>query len=235
MALSDHLRELRARLIRVVAGPARRVRRRAVLLRPALRAGPRRPTTRPREQLGRDGRRPTPYVSGAGGPLMLQLKLCGLVGDRGHQPVLALPDLGVHPARAARRASASGRRVFAAVAGPLFFAGVALGYYMLPKGLEVLIGFTPADAARTWSSSASTSRFLTRMLLVFGIAFEIPLFVILLNLAGVVSRQGSWARYRPWIIIGTFVFAAVATPVDRPVHDAVPGRPDAGAVRRSPR
>ena len=33
--------------------------------------------------------------------------------------------------------------MFAAVAGPLFIAGVALGYYVLPKGLEVLIGFTP--------------------------------------------------------------------------------------------
>ena len=34
-------------------------------------------------------------------------------------------------------------RVFAAVAGPLFLAGVAVGYLTLPKGLEILIGFTP--------------------------------------------------------------------------------------------
>ena len=53
------------------------------------------------------------------------------------------------------------------------------------------------------------------MLLVFGIAFEIPLFVILLNLAGVVSGK-TLGRYRPWIIIGTFVFAAVATPSTDP-------------------
>ena len=53
------------------------------------------------------------------------------------------------------------------------------------------------------------------MLLVFGVAIEIPLFVVLLNLAGVVSGK-TLGRYRPWIIIGTFVFAAVATPSTDP-------------------
>ena len=53
------------------------------------------------------------------------------------------------------------------------------------------------------------------MLLVFGIAFEIPLFVVMLNLAGVVSGK-ALGRYRPWIIIGVFVFAAVATPSTDP-------------------
>ena len=53
------------------------------------------------------------------------------------------------------------------------------------------------------------------MLLVFGVAFEIPLFVIMLNLAGIVSGK-SLGRHRPWIIIGTFVFAAVATPSTDP-------------------
>ena len=47
------------------------------------------------------------------------------------------------------------------------------------------------------------------------IAFEIPLFVVLLNLAGVVSGR-ALGRYRPWIIVGTFVFAAVATPSTDP-------------------
>jgi sec-independent protein translocase protein TatC len=53
------------------------------------------------------------------------------------------------------------------------------------------------------------------MLLVFGIAFEIPLFVVLLNLAGIV-RGRTLGRYRPWIVIGTMVFAAVATPSTDP-------------------
>ena len=53
--------------------------------------------------------------------------------------------------------------------------------------------------------------FLSRTLLVFGIAFEIPVFVILLNLAGVL-RGAALGAHRPWIVIGKLVFAAVATP-----------------------
>ncbi len=81
---------------------------------------------------------------------------------------------------------------------------------MLPKAIEVLISFTPEDVTNLVEFGKFFS-FITRMLLVFGIAFEIPLFVVMLNLAGVVSGK-ALGRYRPWIIIGTFVFAAVATP-----------------------
>jgi len=105
-------------------------------------------------------------------------------------------------------------RLFAAVAGPLFIIGVGVGYYVLPKGLEVLIGFTPIDLTNLVDFGEYFS-FMTRMLLVFGVAFEIPLFVVLLNLAGVVSGR-TLGNYRPWIIIGTFVFAAVATPSTDP-------------------
>jgi len=105
-------------------------------------------------------------------------------------------------------------RVFVAIAGPLFIGGVAVGYYVLPKGLEVLIGFT-LGGVENLVEFGRYFAFFTRMLLVFGVAFEIPLFVILLNLAGVVSGR-SLARSRPWIVLGTFVFAAVATPSTDP-------------------
>ena len=78
----------------------------------------------------------------------------------------------------------------------------------------MLIGFTPADVTNLVDFGEYFS-FITRMLLVFGIAFEIPLFVVMLNLAGVVTGK-ALGRYRPWIIIGTFVFAAVATPSTDP-------------------
>ena len=84
----------------------------------------------------------------------------------------------------------------------------------LGKGLEVLIGFTPAGLENLVEFNEYFS-FLTRMLLVFGIAFEIPLFVVLLNLAGVLPAS-ALKNYRPWIIVGVFVFAAVATPSTDP-------------------
>lgn len=105
--------------------------------------------------------------------------------------------------------------VFAAVAAPLFLIGIGTGYYVLPKGIEILIGFTPADVSNL-VNVAGYLNFVLRMLLVFGVAFEIPLFVLLLNLAGVVKGR-QLGEYRPWIVIGTFVFAAVATPSTDPI------------------
>ena len=146
-------------------------------------------------------------------PLMLQLKLCGVVAIIVSSPfwlyqIWAFIVPGLHPGE--RKWS----RVFAAVAGPLFFAGVALGYYVLPKGIAVLLNFTPADTQSLVEFQTYFS-FITRMLLVFGISMEIPLFVLMLNLAGVVSGRAI-GKARPWIILGTVIFAAVATPSTDP-------------------
>ena len=150
---------------------------------------------------------------GISGGLMLQLKLCGVAALVFSAPywiyqiwAFILP--GLHPGE--RKWS----RVVAAIAGPLFFLGVALGYYVLPKGIQVLIDFVPQDMTSLVDFGAYFS-FVTRMLLIFGVAMEIPFFVILLNLAGVVSGK-TLGRYRPWIWIGVFVFAAVATPSTDP-------------------
>lgn len=211
MALSDHLRELRARLIRsvlflVLAFFV------ALFFYDRLLDLVLSPYNDARVALDQKTET-TAYVAGATGPLLLQLKLCGVAGIVASSPywlyqIWAFIVPGLH----ARERKWS--RVFAAVAGPLFMVGVVTGYYVLPKGLEVLIGFTPAQLQNLVEFGEYFS-FLTRMLLVFGISFEIPLFVIMLNLAGVVSGK-QIARYRPWIIIGTFVFAAVATPSTDP-------------------
>lgn len=211
MALSDHLRELRARLIRsaLVVLAAFLV---ALFFYDELSDLIRVPYDEAVRRLQGEVET-TIVVNDVTGPLMLQLKLCGVVAIVGASPywlyqiwAFILP--GLHPSE--RKWS----RIFAALAGPLFFAGVATAYFVLPKAIEVLIGFTPADATNLVDFGRFFS-FISRMLLVFGIAFEIPLFVIMLNLAGVVSGK-TLGRYRPWIVIGTFVFAAVATPSTDP-------------------
>ena len=212
MALADHLRELRARLLRV-----------AVLLTVGivvawffydqLFALIYEPYKSAQETLQGQGVNSKPVLTGVANPLLLQLKLCALATVVVGSPfwlyqiwAFVVPGLHAHERR--------WTRVFATVAGPLFVAGVAVGYYVLPKGLEVLIGFTP-QSIQSLVEFGDYFRFLTRMLLVFGIAFEIPLFVVMLSLAGVVSGK-ALAAYRPWIVVGTFVFAAVATPSTDP-------------------
>lgn len=212
MALTDHFRELRARLMRsvlalLVATIA------SFFFYDQLLEIVTGPYNQARDML--DSKTTSViYVSGVGGGLMIQLKLCAVSGVVISSPVwlyqiwaFVLP--GLH--RNERRWTI----LFVAIAGPLFAAGVALGYYVLPKGLQVLISFTPADMQNLNDFNDFFS-FITRMLLVFGLALEIPFFVILLNLAGVVSGR-ALARYRPWIILGTFVFAAVATPSTDPI------------------
>ncbi len=142
MALSDHLRELRARLLRsvlvvVVAFVV------ALFFYDQLLELVLIPYNDAREQLGASRSRPRRSSTTSPARCCSSSSCAAWSRDRGLEPVLALPDLGVHPARAAPPPSASGRRIFAAIAGPLFFAGVATGYYVLPKAIEVLIGFTP--------------------------------------------------------------------------------------------
>lgn len=211
MALSDHLREFRARILKcllvLIVGFCI-----ALFFYNDLLVAVQHPYNLAKDRLPADVASEM-VVNNATGGLLLNLKVCGITALIASAPfwlyqawAFVLP--GLHPNEK------KWTRVFVAVAGPLFLAGVALGYYVLPKGLEVLINFTPAGSTNLVEYSSYFS-FLTRMLLVFGIAMEIPVFVVLLNLAGVVSGR-ALGRARPWIIIGTFVFAAVATPSTDP-------------------
>jgi sec-independent protein translocase protein TatC len=207
MALSDHLRELRARILRsvlvIVAGMVVAWGFYDQLF--DLLLGP---YNDARAQLG-ESVDTMPTINGTAGAFMLQLKVSAAAGVVATSPywlyqIWAFIVPGLHPHE--RRWT----RVFAAIAGPLFLLGVVTGYYVLPKGVEVLINFTPDDVQNLVEIGAYFS-FVIRMLLIFGLSFEIPLFVVLLNLAGVVSGKALGA-YRSWIIMGVFVFAAVATP-----------------------
>jgi sec-independent protein translocase protein TatC len=212
MALSDHFRELRARLIRsalvlVILFCV------AIFFYHDLLHLVQHPYTEAQKTLKAHGYKTEAVVNGAGGGILLQFKLCGVVALIGSAPywlyqiwAFVLPGLHANEKKYTR--------MFVAVAGPLFLGGVALGYYVLPKGLTVLISFVPKDVTSLVDFGDYFS-FMMRMLLIFGVAMEIPLFVVLLNFAGIISGR-ALAKNRPWIIIGTMVFAAVATPSTDP-------------------
>jgi sec-independent protein translocase protein TatC len=105
---------------------------------------------------------------------------------------------------------------FAAIATPLFAAGITLAYLVLPFGLEILLGFTPENVENIVSVDKYLSFFL-RTILVFGVGFLTPLLIVLLNFAGILSgkRLLSWWR---WIIFTVFIFSAVATPTGDPIN-----------------
>src|ERR671915_702264 len=97
---------------------------------------------------------------------------------------------------------------------PLFFVGVALAYITVDKGLALFLGFV-ADDVSILITVDNYLGYVLAMLLVFGLTFELPLFVVVLNLAGVLTFERIKKSQRT-IVFGVFVFAAIATPSGDP-------------------
>jgi sec-independent protein translocase protein TatC len=105
--------------------------------------------------------------------------------------------------------------LFTAIASPLFLAGVWLAYQVMPRMIDVLFEFTPLEVENVTSVDTYLS-FFFHLTLFFGIGFLLPLFLVMLNFVGVLSGANIRAAWR-WIILGSFVFGAVATPSGDPL------------------
>lgn len=98
---------------------------------------------------------------------------------------------------------------------PLFFGGAFFAYKTLPTMAKVLLDFSPADLDNQLPLDDLLD-LIVRMVLVFGLSFELPLLLVMLNLTGVLTgrRMVGWWR---GMIMGITVFAAVATPSTDPL------------------
>jgi sec-independent protein translocase protein TatC len=217
MPLADHLRELRSRLAKSLLALAA-----GMLIGwwayPQIFAAIRRPFDDVMAQAQASGRDVTLAFTGVADPLVTQLKVAGVAGILISSPVwlcqlwrFVTP--GLH--RNERRWALG----FVAVATPLFLSGVLLAYTFLPKGLDVLLGFTPDNVENIISVDRYFSFFL-RMLLVFGLGFLVPLLVVVMNLAGVLPARVLLGWWR-WIVMGVVIFAAIATPTGDPFNLAL--------------
>ena len=105
--------------------------------------------------------------------------------------------------------------IFLATAVPLFLVGIALAYLSLGRSMHYLLGLTPTGVGNYIQVDLYLS-FVMTIMLAFGIAFELPLLIIMLNQAGILTHE----RFRKWrrlIIFGVFLIAGMANPSPDPI------------------
>jgi sec-independent protein translocase protein TatC len=105
--------------------------------------------------------------------------------------------------------------IFIGTAVPLFLAGNVLAYLSLGRSMHYLLGLTPGGVSNLIQVDLYIS-FVMTIMLAFGIAFELPLLIVMLNLAGILTHE----RFRKWrrmLIFGTFLIAGVANPSPDPI------------------
>jgi sec-independent protein translocase protein TatC len=214
MPLTSHLGELRVRLTRsvlaVVAGSVL-----AAFFYDQLFDLVTNPFDQIREQYAREGATVTLNFGNIGDPFTFALKICAMAGLFIASPVW-MYNLWAFVAPGLHRREKRYGIAFVATAVPLFLGGAVLAYVFLPKGFDLLIGFNPdPQSVANIIGLNDYLSFVLRMFLVFGIAFVLPVFLVALNLAGIVSGRSLLRAWRP-VILGAFVFAAVATPSGDP-------------------
>jgi sec-independent protein translocase protein TatC len=104
---------------------------------------------------------------------------------------------------------------FVTTGGLLFAIGTVLAYVVIREGLTVLLGFG-GDATIAALSPDSYFSFLIAMLIIFGVSFELPLLLIMLNQVGLVT-SAKLAKSRRYSIFGMVVFAGLVVPGNDPV------------------
>ncbi|WP_375432996.1 twin-arginine translocase subunit TatC [uncultured Friedmanniella sp.] len=146
-------------------------------------------------------------------PLALALKVSALAGAIATAPIW-LYQLWAFIAPGLLSREKKWTMIFLSAATPMFLGGVVVGYFVMPKGIQVLLSFTQDGVSNLQDVNAYLS-FLIRIMLVFGIGFLLPLVVLMLNIVGVI-KASQLAKYRIYIVFATFVFGAVATPSTDP-------------------
>jgi len=105
--------------------------------------------------------------------------------------------------------------IFLGTAIPLFGIGITLCYLSLGRSMHYLLGLTPGGVKNLIQVDQYMS-FVMAMMLAFGLAFELPLLIIMLNLAGILTHE----RFRKWrrmILFAVFLIAGIANPSPDPI------------------
>jgi sec-independent protein translocase protein TatC len=214
MPLIEHIRELRNRLIKAVLGLIVGMIVGWFLYGRAFSfiAGPFcRIPIQHRVGCGPDGH--PLIVTGIFDPFFVRLKVCFVVGLIVSSPIWFY-QLWAFIAPGLYTREKRWTFAFVGTAVPLFGLGGFFAYLAMSRGLRFLLGLTPADV-RPLITIDTYFGYVMAMLLIFGLAFELPLVLVILNMAGAVSHAFI-RKHRRVMIFLVFVFAGAATPSPDP-------------------
>ena len=153
-------------------------------------------------------------VTGVFDPFMLRVKIAFFVGLILASPVW-LYQIWAFIAPGLYRREKRWAYLFVGAAAPLFAAGAVLAYEVMSRGLHYLLDMTPNGVVNLPSVDTYLGYF-QGMILGFGLAFELPLALVLLNLAHVLTHE----RFRKWrrlLLFAAFLFAGIANPSPDPL------------------
>src|SRR6201988_1924232 len=104
--------------------------------------------------------------------------------------------------------------LFTCTAVPLFAGGAVLAYLVMDRGLHYLLGLAPQNTLvlPSWDTYLS---YFTGTLLGFGVVFELPLVLVMLNVAGILTHE-RFRRWRRVLIFGVFLIAGIVNPSPDP-------------------
>jgi sec-independent protein translocase protein TatC len=105
--------------------------------------------------------------------------------------------------------------LFIGTAVPLFLLGSYLALLVMGRGLHFLIGMVPQNTVAIFTADTYIGYFMM-MILGFGLCFELPLFLVMLNQVGMLPHD----RFKKWrrvLIFCVFVFAGIASPSPDPI------------------
>jgi len=220
MTLMEHLRELRGRLFKaslgVVVGFVVGI---FLLAKPVLKALNEPYCNLMASNMVKDhGKLPPGYICplqvlGPTDYFVLQMKVALWVGLIVAAPIW-LYQLWAFIAPGLHRHERRWAYAFVGAAAPLFATGAFLAFFVVTKGLEFLLSFTPSNVSTNLEVTRYVD-FITNLMLLFGVALEFPLVVVLFNVAGLASAQ----RLLSWWRVAVFLFfalSAVATPTPDP-------------------
>jgi sec-independent protein translocase protein TatC len=93
---------------------------------------------------------------------------------------------------------------------PLFIAGCAAGWYVYPHIVVLMTSFAPSEDA-TILTAKGYFDFVLKLVIVVGIAFVLPVFLVLFNFAGLISAKRILKSWRIAVLL-IALFTAIATP-----------------------